>query len=57
MNKFEYLNWMTTNYNNYNVDRFNTAAPNNYYNSNYWVNQNNNNVYKNNNGMYSAKYY
>lgn len=56
MDKFERLNRETREFNNRNVDRFNTSA-NKYGTSEYWRNYWNNKTYKENNGQYSKHYY
>lgn len=56
MDKFERLNRETRDFNNRNVDRFNTASPK-YGSHEYWQNYWNNQTYKQNNGEYSKKYY
>ena len=55
MDKFERLNRETRDFNNRNVDRFNESCKPTY-TSQWWVNYNNNQVFKQNNGQYSNKY-
>ena len=56
MADFERLNRETREYNNRNVDRFNTSASS-YGTSGYWRNYWNNKTYNSNNGQYSRNYY
>ena len=53
---FDRLNRETQEYNNRNIDRFNTSSSN-YGTSEYWQNYWNNQTYKQNNGQYSNFYY
>ena len=55
MDKFELLNRQTRDYNNRNVDRFNESYKSTGTQS-YWLNQYNNNTYKENNGAYANHY-
>ena len=55
MDKFDRLNRETREYNNRNVDRFNTSTRSNY--SFFDPYRLNNQTYKSNNGEYSRKYY
>lgn len=62
MDKFERLNYETQQWRNSFVTRpanTNTTGQYSFYNgaSDYWANYNNNQVYKNNNGAFSRKYY
>jgi hypothetical protein len=54
---FDKLNRETKEFNNRNVDRFNSSTPNAYGTSTYWQNYWNNQTYKQNNGQYSKKYF
>ena len=54
--KFERLNRETQDFNNRNVNRFNTSV-NRYGSAAYWQNYWNNQTYKSNNGQYSKKYF
>lgn len=56
LDKFERLNRETREFNNSNIDRFNTATPK-YGTSAYWQNYYNNQTYKQNNGAYTKKYF
>lgn len=56
MDKFERLNRETREFNNTNVDRFNSSTPK-YGTSEYWRNHWNNQTYKANNGQYSKHYF
>lgn len=55
MDIFEKLNRETNDYNNKNVNRFNSSV-NKYGTSDYWQNHWNNQTYKQNNGQYSKHY-
>ena len=52
---FDKLNRETKDFNNRNVNRFNTSSPK-YGTSEYWQNYWNNQTYKKNNGQYSKHY-
>lgn len=52
---FDKLNRETREFNNKNVDRFNTSTPTNKISS-YWQNYWNNQTFKANNGQYSSHY-
>lgn len=56
MDMFERLNRETQEFNNRNVNRFSESTPK-YGTSTYWQNYWNNQIYKQNNGQYSSKYY
>lgn len=54
--RFEQLNRETREYNNRNVDRFNTSTKSNYSKGYDWLSYYNNQTYKQNNNQYSNYY-